>query len=187
MIKLDFNSFENEIQQTFFKEAQQFEFQKNEIVVRMGTICNHLFFIEKGMLRNFYYDNNGHDVTHWFAREEMIVTAPPSFFKREPSFFGIEAVEHTIVRAVSYEKLEEKLEASIQLERFFRMLATDIMIMLGKRIIDLQTQSAEYRYDQLLMTHPDIFRRAKLGHISGYLGIKQQSLSRIRALKRSGR
>ena len=71
----------------------------------------------------------------------------------------------------------------MQLERFFRLLVTDVMIMLGKKIIDLQTQSAEFRYNQLLITHPDIFKRAKLGHISRYLGITQQSLSRIRAHK----
>ena len=56
---------------------------------------------------------------------------------------------------------------------------------LGEKIIDLQTKTAEYRYDQLLAIHPNIFQRAKLGHIAGYLGIKQQSLSRIRALKNS--
>jgi len=95
----------------------------------------------------------------------------------------MEAIEQTTGRALSFDQLEEALKESIQLERFIRLLVTDIMILLGRKVIDLQTQSAEYRYDQLLETHPDIFKRAKLGHISGYLGIKQQSLSRIRAQK----
>ena len=85
MIKLDIDSFE--IQNIFFKQAQQFKFGKNEIVVKTGTVCNYLFLIEKGMLRNYYYDKNGNDITHWFSSENMIVTVPPSFFKKEPSFF----------------------------------------------------------------------------------------------------
>ncbi|MEM6320525.1 MAG: cyclic nucleotide-binding domain-containing protein [Bacteroidota bacterium] len=162
-------------------------FRAKEMVVSIGDVCDKIFLIEKGMLRNFYYDRKGNDITHWFASEHMIMTIPPSFFKREPSNFGIEAIEDTIVQAMSFHQMEEELKKSIKLERFYRLLATDIMIMLGRKVIDLQTQTAEYRYDQLLQTHPDIFQRAKLGDIAGYLGIKQQSLSRIRKLKRYGK
>ena len=55
------------------------------------------------------------------------------------------------------------------------------MMALGKKVIYLQNKSAKERYDDLLKTHPDIFQRAKLGHIAGYLGVAQQSLSRIRS------
>lgn len=183
MIKIDKNSFTEVVHATLREAAEPMHFLSNEIVLEQGRICKHLYLIEQGMLRNFYFDSKGNDITHWFAREEMIVTAPPSFFKQEASFFGIEAVEDTKVLAVSFDKLEKALKDSIELERFLRITVTEVMITLGQKIIDLQTQSAEYRYDQLLMTHPDIFQRAKLGHIAGYLGIKQQSLSRIRAAK----
>jgi len=150
----------------------------------MGSVCKQIFLIEQGMFRNHYYDGKGNDITHWFAGKEMIVTAPPSFFRQEPSFFGIEAVDDSIVKALTFDQMEKKLHQSHRLERFVRILTTEVMIQLGQKIVSLHTKSAEDRYDDLLKAHPDIFNRAKLGHIAGYLGIKQQSLSRIRASKR---
>lgn len=184
MIKIDLNAIDPEVHQILFQQSSRLNFQRNEIVVEFDSICNHIFYIEKGMLRNFYYDRSGNDITHWFAREQMIVTAPPSFFHREPSFFAIEAIEETSVRALTYDQLEDAFQSSHSLERFFRLLVTDVMIKLGRKIIDLQTKTAEERYYELIEMHPDIFHRAQLGHIAGYLGIKQQSLSRIRAAKR---
>ncbi len=183
MIRIDINALEDEVRHILLEKPQLLRFRANESVLEMGKVCNYIFFIERGMFRNFYYDPKGNDITHWFASENMVVTAPPSFFKREPSFFGIEAIEDTGVRALSFNQLEEAFKESIKLERFVRLLVTDVMIALGQKIVDLQTQTAEYRYEQLLKTHPDIFQRAKLRHIAGYLGVKQQSLSRIRASK----
>lgn len=185
MIKIDLSASENHVVHTLLTGMDKMQFRRNEIVVREGTVCRYLFWIEKGMLRNFYFDKNGNDITHWFASEHMFITIPPSFFKKESSFFGMEALEDTVVRVISLDQFETLLKESIELERFCRLLVTETMITLGKKIIDLQTQSAEYRYDRLLEMHPDIFQRAKLGHISGYLGIKQQSLSRIRAQKKN--
>jgi hypothetical protein len=55
---------------------------------------------------------------------------------------------------------------------------------LGKKVIDLQTKTAEERYEKLQESHPGISKRASLGQISSYLGITQQSLSRIRSRKK---
>ena len=183
MIKLDRNAAENAALRPLIDEAEIVRFKKGETVIKMGSICNYLFLIEQGMLRNFYYDQKGKDITHWFSSEGMIVTSPPSFFKREPSFFEIQALEDTVVKAISYIQFEQALEHSQALERFARKLVTEVMITLGRKVIDLQTQSAAHRYDALLISHPDIFQRANLGHIAGYLGITQQTLSKIRASK----
>ncbi len=135
------------------------------------------------MLRNYYYDPKGNEITHWFASEGMLVTIPPRFFNRKPSTFRIEAIESSILRTITYAQMENAFDQSRKLERFGRILVTEIMTVLGRKIIDLQTKTAEERYDDLLQEHPDIFQRAKLGHIATYLGITQQSLSRIRSRK----
>ncbi|MEM9936758.1 MAG: Crp/Fnr family transcriptional regulator [Bacteroidota bacterium] len=185
MIKIDLTSLDQEVYDTLFEWSSLKEFKANEVVIELGSTCNYLFLIEKGMLRNFYYDQKGNDITHWFACEDMITTVPPSFFNLEPSIFGIEAIEDTTARVLTRSQLEEGFQNSIELERFVRLLTTNIMIALGRKIVALQTKSAEDRYDDLIASHPDIFYRAKLGHIAGYLGIKQQSLSRIRMAKKT--
>ena len=181
MIKIDWGLVDKEALHTLNARAKKIAFPRNEIVVESGKICNHIFFIRKGMLRSFYYDRKGKDITNWFANEDMIITAAQSFFKREPSFLRIEAIEDTVVKAISYDQLEEIFQEHHSLERFGRLIMTEIMMAVGKKAIYLQVKSAEERYHELIKTHPDIFQRAKLGHIAGYLGITQQSLSRIRA------
>jgi len=181
MIKIDKSLINNEVLHALSIKSKKVTFQRNEIVAEAGKTCNYIFFVRKGLLRSFYYDRKGKDVTNWFASEEMIITAAQSFFKREPSFLGIEAIEDTVVRAISYEQLEEMFQEYHSLERFGRLIMTEIMMAVGKKAIYLQVKSAEERYHELIKTYPDIFYRAKLGHIAGYLGITQQSLSRIRA------
>ncbi|MEL6867760.1 MAG: Crp/Fnr family transcriptional regulator, partial [Bacteroidota bacterium] len=108
------------------------------------------------------------------------ITVPPSFFSQAPSSFNIEAIEKTSVRAVTHEQLERVLQKEPHLERYFRIIVVEIMIALGQKIVHLLTKSAEERYQEMIEKYPDIFSRANLGHIAGYLGITQQSLSRIR-------
>lgn len=181
MIKIDRDLINDEVSQILFVESRKISFKRNDIVIKPGKTCDFLFLIEKGMLRSFYHDRKGNDITNWFAKEEMMITSSQSFFKRTPSFSGIEAIEDTLVWAITYDQLQNGFEKSKSLERFVRLAVTEIMLEVGKKAISLQIKNAEERYRDLINHYPDIFQRAKLGHIAGYLGITQQSLSRIRA------
>jgi len=181
MIKIDTNLMKGEAFSHLFEKSELITFKKGDIIVESGKVCKYLFLVENGLLRNFYYDGKGNDITHWFAKEEMLATVPQSFFNQEKSFFNIEAIEDTQTRIFSYQNLEDAFQQSRIVERFGRILITQIMITLGQKVVDLQTKSAEKRYEELIDNYPDIFRRANLGHIASYLGITQQSLSRIRS------
>ena len=181
MIQIDPESFDISIYETLMATSVIQSYKKGALLVEEGRICSYLFLVEEGLLRSFFYDKKGNDVTHWFAAETMMLTAPASFFNREESFFSIQALEDTVVRAITLDALEDAFEQSKSLERFGRIFATEMLILFGHKIIDLQTKSAEDRYRELLQKYPDIFQRTKLGHIASYLGIAQQSLSRIRA------
>jgi len=181
MIKFDPIILETKEFSAVIKQSKKLTFKKKEIIVQPGKICNHLYLIETGLLRSFYFDNKGNDITHWFALENMLMTIPPGFFNREVSPFGLEAIEQTTVKAFSREILENAFEKHRIIETFCRVMVTQTMISLGQKVIDLQTKTAEERYEKLKETHPDISTRASLGQISSYLGITQQSLSRIRS------
>ena len=180
MIKIDSAILNSEAFTSLLEKVESLTFKKGEVILKGGEICKYLFIVENGLLRNFYYDGKGNDITHWFAKEKMIITAPESFFNQEKSFFNIEAIEDTRVIAIRFEVLEKAFEGSKAIERFGRILTTQIMITLGRKIIDLQTKNAEARYNEVIENYPDIFRRVNLGHIASYLGMTQQSLSRIR-------
>ena len=134
MVKINPDLLTDKVKQILIEDAQSFYFQKNDILVELGQVCKHIYYIEKGMLRNFYYDRKGNDITHWFAKDGMILTVPPSFFKKAPSEFRMEALEDTHVKALTHHQLEKAFESSIQLERFMRILVTETMITLGKKI-----------------------------------------------------
>ena len=165
------------------EQSEYVTFEKKEIIVQSNKICNYLYLVETGLLRSYYFDLKGNEITHWFASENMLMTIPPSFFNREASQFNLEAIEKTTVRAFSIDTLESAFEKHRIIETFCRVMVTESMISLGKKVMDLQTKTAEERYEELKMTYPGINKRASLGQIASYIGITQQSLSRIRSKK----
>jgi len=166
------------------EQSEYLTFEKKEIIVQANHVCNYLYLIETGLLRSYYFDLKGNDITHWFASESMLMTIPPSFFNREESQFNLEAIERTTVRAFSIDLLENAFEKHRIIETFCRVMVTQTMISLGKKVINMQTKSAEERYKDLKANYPGISKRASLGQIASYLGITQQSLSRIRSKKK---
>ena len=184
MVAIDWETVDPEVKKVFDTYTKEKTFPKHALILDAGSICNHLLIIKSGLVRNFYFDPKGNDITHWFSGPNSVVTSPPSFFKQEPSFFRIETLQPTVANVITHSQLEEAFKKSIELERFGRQLAINIMMALGQKVIDLQTKTAEERYHELLFQYPDILQQAKLGHIAGYLGITQQSLSRIRGNKK---
>ncbi len=121
--------------------AKVFKFKKNEIIIHPSEACDYIFYVEKGILRNFYYDTKGIDQTHWFASEGMITTIPGSFFKKEKSIFGLQALDNLILKGVRYDQYINLMENSIELERISRNILIDVMISLGKRTVAFQTEN----------------------------------------------
>ena len=122
-----------------------------------------MYLVETGILRSFYVDLNGNDVTHWFAQENMLMTIPPGFFNEEVSQFGLESIEQTTVRAFSRKILDDAFEKHRIIETFCRVIVTQTMISLGQKVIDLKTKTAQERYEQLKENFPGISSRASLG------------------------
>lgn len=158
-------------------------FKKGENILPVNSICSHIYYIEKGALRVFYYDSKGNNKTHWFSFEESTITILSGvlYHKRMP--YGIEAIEDSEIRLIPKSVIEEKMFSSKETSQLLFETVSKAAIAIADRLVDLQIKTARERYEQLLEKHPNIFQRAKLEHIASYLGITQQSLSRIRAQK----
>ena len=145
MIKIEPQTLWNEELTSFIRNGKTLHFNKADILVSPGERCKHLYLVETGILRSYYYDLKGNNITHWIASEQMPITIPPSFFNEENNVFGIEAIENTQVKVFTHEDLELIFEKSRYIERIFNTLITQIMITLGKKVIDLQTKTAQQR------------------------------------------
>ncbi|BDD05611.1 Crp/Fnr family transcriptional regulator [Aureibacter tunicatorum] len=163
------------------KNGEKAIVNKNEMLLETNKICRHVYFINKGILRTFYYDQKGNNISHWFSSEGDSLTILSSLIKEEPSHYGIQALEDCEIIMLNKKILERIQSESPEFNRFLQDYLIDAAINIADRLVDIQIRSAKERYDKLLETHPDILQRVNLGHIASYLGITQQSLSRIRS------
>jgi CRP-like cAMP-binding protein len=102
---------------------------------------------------------------------------------KAPSEHYIELTENSIVLEFEREKLTELSNKHHDFERLSRKIITKIMLQLQQRVVYLQFATAKERYHFLLKEYPKIELHIPLGDIASYIGITQETLSRIRAKK----
>ena len=130
------------------------------ILLEEGKVADRLFFIHKGALRLFFY-NEGKDITFQFFFEGDFVASFDSLYKRKPSLFSLESIEQTEVFAIKREDFYSLMEQTPLLKREYE-----------EKLIE--------RYEELLREYPGIIQRVPQHYIASYLGITPVSLSRIR-------
>ncbi|MDF2438435.1 MAG: putative transcriptional regulator, Crp/Fnr family [Bacteroidota bacterium] len=153
---------------------------RNEPIVEINNRCNDLFFIEKGLVRGFYYEG-GKEITNWFAQEGEFATCFYSFIAIKPAFETIEALEDSILIRIPHAGLEKLYLKFPETERVGRIITEAYYIKLEERLLSLQFKNAKERYQNFVLSKPSLLQRASLGQIASYLGITQETLSRIRA------
>lgn len=153
---------------------------KNEYLVAEGKICRDLYFLEKGALRGFY-NLDGKEITHWFGFENDFVTSFHSFITQEPAVENIQLIEGSILWKISKETLTDLCNEHHEIERLLRIAYEKYYIRLEERFVNAQFKTASERYENLLGQTPHILERVSLGCIASYLGISQETLSRIRS------
>lgn len=162
--------------------AKKIQAPKNKILVNTGERCKNLYFIDKGLVRGFYFDN-AKEITHWFAKEEEFATSFYSFITNEPSPETIETLEDCELTQIAHADLENLYKSFPETERIGRIITESYYIDLEERFLNIQFKSAKERYENLLSKNPSLIQRASLGQIATYLGITQETLSRVRAEK----
>jgi CRP-like cAMP-binding protein len=154
-------------------------FNKNEFILEEGNVCRYFYLLESGLIR-FFYSYNGNDFTKTFTIAPYCFTSKISFRKQEPSKEGIQAIEKTKVWQISYHQYKnlEKINAWNQ---FMRNILNEIQEFSEDFYLQAKTMTAEARYNKLLEDYPsDLIQKIPLKHLSSFLGIAPQSLSRIR-------
>lgn len=163
----------------FQKIMKKESFFKNDKLHEEGTICNHLFIIEKGIARTYYY-KDGKDITAHFAVENGTITAIDSFMQRQRSRYNIEVLEDSEIISISHQDLHQMLVDKPEYEKYIRIFLEQIYVDLAKRIEELLFHSSKERYDNLVKNTPGLLQRTHLKHIASFIGISQETLSRIR-------
>lgn len=157
-------------------------YDKQQIIVREGAYSDTLYYVIEGSARA-YYLKDGKDITDWFSFDRDFITAINSYFMGMPSPHFVESIEPTVMMEIPREEVDKVREASHEMERLGAIAVTKIMLHLQQRVVALQFETAQQKYENLLMMRPDIEQRVPLGHIASHLGITLETLSRIRSQK----
>ena len=161
---------------SLFKERS---YKKGDFFLKEGQICKQVGFVAKGLLR-YYINHNGEEKTYAFSQENEYVCNYESFLPQSPSSKNIQALEDSVVFVISHSDLQILYANVRQGERFGRVAIEAVFIQLLKDISSFYTETPELRYERFLETHADLQQRISQYHIASFVGVKPQSLSRIR-------
>ncbi|WP_321368173.1 Crp/Fnr family transcriptional regulator [uncultured Draconibacterium sp.] len=156
--------------------------KKGELLLRDGDIARDIYWVEKGMLRQFYY-KDGRDVTEHFACEDQGALCINSLFLQEPSSILMEALEDSTVLLMPYNKFIKLAQKHPQLATLLRKILEGSLIMSQQKADSWRYETVHERYERFQREYPDAAKRASVNHIASYLLMTPESLSRVRAGK----
>lgn len=157
-------------------------FQKGELVLDANNISKKSYFINKGILRT-YFIKNGKEISEYFSGINEWVNSPKSFMQREKDIYYIDAIENTETYYINVNDLIYLFDNFPEMERYARLSMGTVFGHFMERITSIRFTSAKERYDHFQKTYSNIHHRIPLGMVASYLGITQETLSRIRAGK----
>lgn len=153
---------------------------QNAIAEEENKVPRYLYYINDGYMRLFYYDDNGDEVTTLLAGPGQFITAFIDFIHEKKSAQNLECITACDVLKIEKSRLAALIEGNTGFKHFSVIIFEQAIVSTQVRANDLATLSAEQRYKKLLENSPELIKHIPLQYIASYLGIKPQSLSRIR-------
>ncbi|MDR3696187.1 Crp/Fnr family transcriptional regulator [Mucilaginibacter sp.] len=167
---------EIDIVKSLFKEKS---YKKGDFFLEEGRVCKYVGFVAKGLMR-YYINHDGEEKIYDFSQENEFVCNYESFLQQIPSLKNIQALENSIVFVISHADLQLFYASVRGGERFGRIAIEAVFIKLLQDISSLYSETPELRYERFLKKHADLQQRISQYHIASFVGVKPQSLSRIR-------
>lgn len=156
------------------------KFAKGAMALNEGEVCKNIYYIDKGLLRQFYYKNDK-ELTEHLGVENTIVMCIESLFREEPTHLLVEALEPTIIYALPKQRLEQVALHNVNIQILYRKILEESLILSQVHADLVRFESAQDRYKKLCKLMPQVVLRAPLVYIASYLQMTPETLSRVRA------
>ncbi len=156
---------------------------KGKLLIRQGQAVKSTYFVTSGCLRSYCVDENGKEHTLQFAIKNWWISDFIAIYNNELATLSVECITDSNIIEFNASRLEGIYSQFPEFEAFQRKNLERHVVSLHKRILNQLQLTAPQRYDLFLEQHPDIEQYTPNYHIASYLGITQQSLSRIRVEK----
>lgn len=156
------------------------KFNKNQPILKEGEICDSIYYVDKGLIRQFYF-KNGKEVTEHLGENHTIFMCIESLFKEEPTKLQVEAIEPSIVYALPKKRLESVALHNVNIQILYRKILEESLILSQVHADLVRFETAQDRYRKMCKLMPQVVLRAPLVYIASYLQMTPETLSRVRS------
>ena len=155
-------------------------FSKGEIILREGETCKYIYYIERGLIRQFYFKHDK-QITEHLGEDHTIFMCIESLFREEPTRLQVEALEPTLVYALPKRRLEEVALHNVNIQILYRKILEESLIISQVHADLVRFETAQARYKMMCKLWPQVVLRAPLVYIASYLQMTPETLSRVRS------
>jgi CRP-like cAMP-binding protein len=174
-----FHPLSNAAAEYLTKIIQPVSYKKGKLLLKAGELCDHVFFIKKGVVRGFIKE--GHkDITTWITAENEMVTSISSLDNREPNEENMQAIENCEMLAITFDDLENLYIKFPEFNFVVRKLLQKYYRDAEGRAYIARLTNAETKYRHFIRNHSHLANRIPLKYIASFLGITLETLSRVR-------
>ncbi len=152
--------------------------KKNTILLKQGQYIDNSFFVLKGCVRSFYMIDGEEKTTSFYTEMDSII--PHSIVSRKPSEYNLSCVEDSVLVISNPSRENEILKKFPKFETMCHKLSEELLVKQQIDFDSFKLSSPEQRYLTLTEKRPDLIQRVPQYQLASFLGIKPQSLSRLR-------
>ncbi len=156
------------------------KFNKNQLILKEGEICENIYYINQGLIRQFYF-KNGKEVTEHLGENRTIFMCIESLFKEEPTKLQVEAIEPSFIYALPKKNLEAVALHNVNIQILYRKILEESLILSQVHADLVRFETAQDRYKKMCKLMPQVVLRAPLLYIASYLQMTPETLSRVRS------
>ena len=156
------------------------KYAKGQMIINEGQVCDSIYYIERGLIRQFYF-KNGKQITEHLGEDHTIFMCIESLFREEPTKLQVEAIEPTIVYAIPKQKLEQVALHNVNIQILYRKILEESLIISQVHADLVRFETAQAKYKRMCKLNPQVILRAPLVYIASYLQMTPETLSRVRA------
>jgi CRP-like cAMP-binding protein len=177
---LQFGDLNKQQTDLIISKATRLDLHKDEYFSEAGKIPMQVGFILKGVFRFCYYNNNGDEITHFFIDENNFITDYQKFESNTVASEYVQAVTDCELLVFSKKDWNDLLNTIVGWDTIVAKIYKKCLIETIERRSPLVSEDATTRYLSFIENFPTLVNRIPLSYVASYLGITQQSLSRIR-------
>lgn len=156
------------------------KFAKGDMILKEGEVCRCIYFIDKGLVRQ-YYIKHGKEVTEHLGDDHSVFMCIESLFKEVPTQLQVEALEPCIIYALPKDRLERVALHNVNIQILYRKILEESLILSQVHADLVRFETAQDRYRRMCKLYPQVVLRAPLLFIASYLQMTPETLSRVRA------